>query len=56
MAFKAEVGSIVGFQAFLMMREGSAMVTLIHSMAKYFSICAATSRYQERYIGFVGDR
>jgi hypothetical protein len=25
-AFKAEVGSILGFQAFLMMREGSAMV------------------------------
>jgi hypothetical protein len=39
-----------------MMREGSAMVTLIHSMAKYFSISAATSRYQGRYIGFVGDR
>jgi hypothetical protein len=55
-AFKAEVGSLLGFQAFLMMREGTAMVTLMHSMAKYFSISSATSRYQGRYIGFVGDR
>jgi hypothetical protein len=53
---KGEVGSLQGFQAFLMMREGTAMVTLIHSLAKYFSISSATSRYQGRYIGFVGDR
>jgi hypothetical protein len=43
--FKAEVGSLLGFQAFLMMREGTAMVTIIHSVAKYFSISSATSRY-----------
>jgi hypothetical protein len=55
-AFKAEVGSLLGFQAVLMMREGTAMVTLIHLTAKYFSISLATSRYQGRYIGFVGDR
>jgi hypothetical protein len=54
--FKAEVGSLLCFQAFLMMREGTAMVTLLHSTAKYFSISSATSRYQGRYIGFVGDR
>jgi hypothetical protein len=39
-----------------MMREGSAMVTTVHSIAKYFSLSAATSRYQGKYIGFVGDR
>jgi hypothetical protein len=44
--FKAEVGSLLGFQAFLMMREGTAMVTIMHSVAKYFSISSATSRYQ----------
>jgi hypothetical protein len=55
-SFKAEVGSLQGFQAFLMMREGNAMVTLLHSVAKYFSISTATSRYQGRHIGFVGDR
>jgi hypothetical protein len=54
--FKAEVGSLLCFQAFLMMQEGTAMVTLLHSKAKYFSISSATSRYQGRYIGFVGDR
>ncbi len=32
------------------------MVTIIHSMAKYFSISSATSRYQGWYIGFVGNR
>jgi hypothetical protein len=54
--FTAEVGSLLTFQAFLMMREGSAMVTTVHSIAKYFSLSAATSRYQGKYIGFVGDR
>jgi hypothetical protein len=54
--FKAEVGSLLGFQVFLMMREGTTMVTLLHSTAKYFSISSATSRYQGQYIGFVGDR
>jgi len=46
--FKMEVGSLLNFQAFLMMREGSAMVTIIHSITKYFSL--------SRYKGFVGDR
>jgi hypothetical protein len=55
-AFKAKVGSLLTFQAFLMMREGSAMVTLLHSLAKYYAITAATSRYQGRFIRFVGDR
>ena len=32
------------------------MVAIIHSVAKYFSISSATSRYQGWYIGFVGDR
>ena len=32
------------------------MVTTVHSIAKYFSLSAATSRYQGKYIGFVGDR
>ena len=41
--FMAEVGSLLTFQAFLMMREGSAMVTTIHSIAKYFSLSATTS-------------
>jgi hypothetical protein len=39
-----------------MMREGSAMVTTVHSIARYFSLSAATSRYQGKYVGFVGDR
>ncbi len=55
-AFKAKVGSILTCQAFLVMREGSAMVTVLHSLAKYFAITAATSRYQGRFIGSVGDR
>ena len=54
--FSAEVGSLLTFQAFLMMREGSAMVTTIHSIAKFFSLSAATARYQGKYIGFVGNR
>jgi hypothetical protein len=55
-AFTAEVGSLLTFQSFLMMREGSAMATTVHSIAKYFSLSAATSRYQGKYIGFVGNR
>ena len=54
--FTAKVGSLLKFQAFLMMREGSAMVTTVHSIAKFFSLSAATSRYPGKYIGFVGDR
>jgi len=54
--FTAEVGSLLAFQAFLMMREGSVMVTTVHSIAEYFSLSAATSRYQGKYIGFVGNR
>jgi hypothetical protein len=55
-AFKAKVGSLLTFQAFLMMQEGSAMVTVLHSLAKFFAITMATSRYQGQFIGFVGDR
>ena len=51
-----EVESLLTFEAFLMMREGSAMVTIVHSIAKFFSLSTATSRYQGKYIGFVGDR
>ena len=40
--FTAEVGSLLTFQAFLMMREGSAMVTTVHSIAKFFSLSATT--------------
>ncbi len=50
-AFKAEVGSFLTFQAFLMMRESSAMVTVLHSLAKYFAIIAATSQYQDGSTG-----
>ncbi len=55
-AFTAEVGSLITFQAFLMMRERSAMVTTVHSIAKFFSLSAATARYQGKYIRFVGNR
>jgi hypothetical protein len=48
--FKAKVGSLLTFQAFLMMREGSAMVRVLHSLAKYFAITAATLRYQGWFI------
>ena len=54
--FQAEVGSLLTFQAFLMMKEGSAMVTTAHSIAKFFSLSAVTSSYQGQYIRFVGDR
>ena len=54
--FQAEVGSLFTFQAFLMMREGSAMITTVHSIAKFFLPSAAMSRYQGRYIEFVGNR
>ncbi len=40
--FKAEVGSLLGFQAFLMMRVGMAMVMLLHSRVKYFSVSSVT--------------
>ena len=39
-----------------MMREGIVMVTTVHSITKFFSLSAATFRYQGQYIGFVGDR
>jgi hypothetical protein len=55
-AFRAKVGSLLAFQAFLMMRIGSAMVTILHSPAKYFVITMATLGYQGSYIGFVGNR
>jgi hypothetical protein len=55
-AFKAKVGSLLTFQAFLMMREGTAMVTVLHSLDKYFAITMATSQYQGQFIGFVGNR
>ena len=51
--FQAEVGSLLTFQAFLMMREGSVMVTTVHSIAKFFLLSTTTSRYQGRCIGFV---
>ena len=35
--FTAEVGSLLTFQAFLMMREGIAMVTTVHSMCPMFA-------------------
>ena len=54
--FTAVVGSLLTFQAFLMMRKGSAMVTTIHSVAKFFSLSTAMFRYQGRYIEFVGNR
>jgi hypothetical protein len=38
------------------MREGSAIVTVLHSPAKYFAITAATLRYQGWFIRFVGNR
>jgi hypothetical protein len=50
------MGSLLTFQAFLMMWEGSATVTMLHSLEKYFAITAATLRYQGRFTGFVGDR
>ncbi len=55
-AFKAKVGSLLTFQAFLMMQEGSAMVMVLHFPAKYFAKTVTTLRYQGRCIGFVGDR
>jgi hypothetical protein len=54
--FTAEMGSLLTFQAILMMREGSVMVTTIQSTAKIFSLSATTSFYQGEYIGFVGNR
>jgi hypothetical protein len=56
-AFKAEAGSLLAIQAFLMIQEGSTFITLLHSPAKYFSITPATSRFfQGGYICFVRDR
>jgi hypothetical protein len=55
-AFKAKVGSLLVFQTFLIMREGSGMVTVLQSPAKYFAITEVTLRYQGRYIGYVGGR
>ena len=54
--FQLEVGSLHNFQGFLMMREGSTIVTIVHSIAKYFSLASTVMRYQGRYIGFISDR
>jgi hypothetical protein len=54
--FKAKVDSPLTFQAFLMMREGSAMVTVLHSPANYFAITMAKLRYQGWFIRIVGNR
>ena len=54
--FKAEFGSLLAFQAFLKIWEDTAVITLPHSMEKYFTTTMATSQYQRQYIGFVGDR
>ena len=54
--FQLEVGSLHNFQGFLMMWKGSTIVTIVHSIAKYFLLASTTMRYQGRYIGFIGDR
>ncbi len=54
--FQEVVGGLQEFRTYLLMKPGSAFVTVLHSPMKFVVISEATQHLQGRYVGFVGDR
>jgi hypothetical protein len=54
--FQEVVGGLQNFWTYLLMKPGSAFVTVLHSPMKLVAISKATQHLQGRYVGFVGDR
>ena len=54
--FQEVVGGLQDFRTYLLMKPGSAFVTVLHSPMKFVAISEATQHLQGRYVGFVGDR
>jgi len=54
--FQEVVGGLQDFWTYLLMKPGSAFVTILHSPMKFVAISEATQHLQGRYVGFVGDR
>jgi len=54
--FQEVVGGLQEFRTYLLMKPGSAFVTVLHSPMKFVAISEATQHLQGRYVGFVGDR
>jgi hypothetical protein len=50
------MGSLQDFKAYLFVKQGSSLTTVMHSPMKFAAINAATGHLQGRIIGFVGDR
>jgi hypothetical protein len=53
--FQEVVGGLQDFRTYLLMKPGSAFVTILHSPMKFVAISEATQHLQGRYVGFVGD-
>jgi hypothetical protein len=54
--FQEVVGGLQDFQTYLLMKPGSAFVTILHLPMKFVAISEATQHLQGRYVDFVGDR
>jgi hypothetical protein len=54
--FKKVIGGLQDFRTYLLMKPGSAFVTVMHSLMKFVVISEAPQHLQGRFIGFVGDR
>jgi hypothetical protein len=54
--FQEVVGGLQEFRTYLLIKPGSAFVTVLHSPMKFVAISEATQHLQGRYVGFVGDR
>jgi len=54
--FQEVVGGLQEFWTYLVMKPGSAFVTVLHLPMKFVAISDATQHLQGRYVGFVGDR
>ncbi len=54
--FQEVVGGLQDFWTYLLMKPGSAFVTVLHSPTKFVAISEATQHLQGRYVGLVGDR
>ena len=54
--FQEVVGGLQDFRTYLLMKPGSAFVTVLHSPMKFVAISEATQHLQGRYVGFAGDR
>ncbi len=54
--FQEVVGGLQEFWTYLLIKPGSAFVTVLHLPLKFVAISEATQHLQGRYVGFVGDR